>query len=720
MLSRWVADDGYEFTPPHHALPGPATASIIIIIVFGGLFVVGTAVIVHRARTLRRMTPELYMILCLLSVLWIEQANAYGGPVNEHNPHGGPVTISSWGPYIPGWAGEEPQHVPLNLITWLLAWIGGVMFLLFAGHLLVRYRTQHPGMTKRAVALTLVGMTTLLAVLEDPVFAFTPAFRWYRGIEGFTLFPGTSHQFPLHETICFTLLNLGAVGFYYWLRAVEPRFVDPPPDRGPPLDTPRRPLLRRRRRDRHHDRGVRRAHRRHRRTAQRHTSGALRALACPMSRTPGQVVVLGASIAGLLAAAAAARTTDSVIIIDRDTLPALPAHRRGTPQATHAHGMLAAGIRAIEQLLPGFLDTVASRGASIGDSAADVVINTPFGPGRRISSDFIGVGASRPLIEWAIRALVTELPAVTLLPGHTCTGLIGDPHRVSAIRVSDGGAEQPLDADLVVDATGRGTRIDHWLTDLGCAPVPGRTLNAHVGYASRTYRLPHDPGWMAYYLQLAPHHPTGAVVTRVEDQQTIVSLIGVGPALPRLCEDTFAAFTRDLRCPDIADSLAGAEPLTSITAGNSTSSRRRYPERARDHPANLLCVGDALCSPNPIYAHGISLAAIAASHLDRLLTREPGHPNLARRFHHGLAQPINWAWLAVTTADLRWPDVEGGPPPRLHRLLACYIDHVLATGTRDSHIQRSLLDVLHLLRPPASLLAPATLARTLPSLLIKR
>ncbi|MFE9577018.1 FAD-dependent oxidoreductase [Nocardia sp. NPDC006044] len=427
-----------------------------------------------------------------------------------------------------------------------------------------------------------------------------------------------------------------------------------------------------------------------------------------------RAVILGGSIAGLLAAQALTEHVDEVVVVERDRLLDSPGQRPGVPQSVHLHALVHRGLREIEQLVPGFAADLAAAGARAFDFGADTAIYNPAGWSKRFPSSLTIYGASRVLIESVLRDRVLAHPRVHLCCGRAVEGLVGDARTITGVRLQ--ATPIPLDADLVVDATGRGSRARHWLARLGYPPVPEVVIDAHVGYASRQYAIPdrHIADWHACYVQLAaPHRPRGAVLAPVEGNRWMVSLIGVKSHRPTTTEDDFLRFARSLPTPAIAEVLAHATPLTPILATHATSNRRRYVENAHGQPTNLIHLGDAVCSLNPIYAQGMSTAAAAAALLARCCRTRPRSCDLAPRFHRQLARLNNWAWQLATTTDLSWPTTDGGPPTLLQRITDRYAEHVFTGATDNPQVASAVLDVLHLLRPPRSLLAPTTLARTL-------
>ena len=245
-------------------------------------------------------------------------------------------------------------------------------------------------------------------------------------------------------------------------------------------------------------------------------------------RTPAQLrqhaVVIGGSIGGLLAARTLLDHFDRVTVLDRDHLPDSPDPRKGTPQARHIHVLLTAGRRAMERMFPGLIQDLLGAGAEDYDAIADMEWLSPAGLAVRFRSDLRLLGATRDLIEWAVRARVLSEKRVLVRSGVDVVGLRLDPGgKVVGLDIEDrtGSTKvaEVVSADLVVDASGRGSRTPQWLESLGY-PRPRETVvNGFLGYASRLVRPPNSgvADWKTFYIRCAPPvRRRGGVIATVE------------------------------------------------------------------------------------------------------------------------------------------------------------------------------------------------------------
>jgi 2-polyprenyl-6-methoxyphenol hydroxylase-like FAD-dependent oxidoreductase len=426
-------------------------------------------------------------------------------------------------------------------------------------------------------------------------------------------------------------------------------------------------------------------------------------------------VVLGASMAGLLTARVLAESHDHVTVVDRDELDGGVGiePRRGVPQGRHAHGLLAAGSRVIEELLPGATADLVAAGVPSGDLLANVRVCVGGHRLKQVPLGVTGLAASRPYLESYVRSRVSDLANVTLRGGLDVVGLepSAGRDRVVGARVQQrkpGSVAEVVGADLVVDATGRGSRAPRWLGELGYPAPPEETLTVDLGYTTRHYRMTPDAldGDIAIIIGPTLAHPRGGVIQVQEQDRAIVTLFGILGDHPPTDDAGFQAFAETLPLPFLADAIRGGEMLDEPVLYRFPGSTRHRYDRLRRFPAGFLVIGDALCSFNPMYGQGMSVAAIEAMTLRAEVARGLD----ARRFFRAVKPFIDNPWQIATGGDLIFPGVEG-PRPAMVRFVNRYLARLHAAAAHDEVLSTAFVTVANLLAAPPSLLRPGIAMR---------
>lgn len=430
-------------------------------------------------------------------------------------------------------------------------------------------------------------------------------------------------------------------------------------------------------------------------------------------------VVIGASIAGLTMAQALTDGFDQVTVLERDRLPDRPVPRNGVPQGRHVHLLLEAGAQALEELFPDIIEELVTSGANLtGINRARLCFN-----GHHLARPSAGeqvVGASRPLLEGHLRDRVRGQPGVTLRDQTQVTGLVHttDGQRVTGVRARSRsrtrGAddEEALGAALVVDCTGRRSRTPEWLADLGHRPPAVEELPVDVRYATRHYRLPDGALDGDRLLAIGPTSevPRGGVALAIEDDRWVVTLYGLCGQAPPLDARGFEEFAATLPVPDMAAALEVADAIDEPAPYRYPASRRHHYEDLEDLPAGLLAAGDAVCTFNPIYGQGMTVAALQAVALRRLLAGEG--PLTPVRWYATIAAIADGAWDIATGADLAVRCVQGRRS-RLDRLRSAYVLRLHEAARHDPELTARFFRVTGLVDPPTRLLRPSTVARVL-------
>ena len=432
----------------------------------------------------------------------------------------------------------------------------------------------------------------------------------------------------------------------------------------------------------------------------------------------GHAVVVGVGLAGLLAARVLAGHFERITVIDRDRLPDRPGFRPGVPQSRHLHVLLGRGLECLEQLFPGFEADLVAAGAPVVEGADSLWLNAA-GWCRRYRSPIRLLGATRELVEWQARARVTALDNVQVVEGREVVGLLVDRRRdaVGGVRLGRRGGDAEVPADLVVDASGRNSRAPQWLAALGYQPPSQTSINPLLGYASRQYRIPagFQADWRMLVINAKPpgNSRAGALVP-IEGGRWMVALIGAGRDYPPTDDAGFLEFARGLRSPLLYETIKDAEPLTPAHGYRQTDNRRRHFERLRRWPDRFVVIGDASCTFNPIYAQGMTVAAMTAVALDHRLRRHRRGSGLdlaglSRRFQRQVARASAGAWTMATSEDLRYPWTEGARPDLPTRVMHRYADRVLEVTNGNPRVNTAFVNVVNLRHPPTSLFRPGVL-----------
>lgn len=432
-----------------------------------------------------------------------------------------------------------------------------------------------------------------------------------------------------------------------------------------------------------------------------------------MKRVGERAVVIGASMAGLLAARALSDFYGTVTLLERDGFPASDVPRKGVPQGRHAHGLLARGRSVIEQFFPGWTAEVVASGGVSCDIAGDI---DWFGHGvaiKRAPSELIGLLASRPVLEGHVRRRLLALPNVRAIENCTVQGLLAEGNAaIRGVRVRIGSTEEVIDADLVVDASGRGSSSPAWLEGLGYLRPEEERIEIGIGYTTRIYRRrPTDLGGKKAVVVAGsgPNWRNGVVLYQAEDRW-IVSIGGFFDDHAAADDLLFAAFAGSLPTSDIYDIVAHAEPLSDFVSYRYPANQRRRYEKLAAFPKGYLVVGDAICSFNPVYGQGMTVAAQEAALLQQCL--EQGDADLARRFFAAATAAIDVPWDIAVGNDLRHPRVQG-PRPFKVRFINWYIGKLHMAARHDARLATDFLRVANLASPPTLLLSPANVLRVI-------
>ena len=438
------------------------------------------------------------------------------------------------------------------------------------------------------------------------------------------------------------------------------------------------------------------------------------------SKLCGQhAVVIGASMAGLLAGRVLSDHFERVTIIERDCFPTGVEARKGVPQGRHAHGLLTKGASILMEFFPELFPALSAGGSSDADMVADLRWHH-FGVWKaQFPSNMTGYIQSRPFLEEHVRSCLAARENVRFIDGCEVAQLCANSDRTAItgvqLRHRNGAqSEETLSADLVIDASGRGSQAPQWLTSLGYARVKEESVKVDVGYASRVYRRPSQlpSNWKALLIYpKAPEGKRAGLILPMEGDAWMVTLAGWLRDYPPNDETGFLDYARSLPMPDLYEAIKDAEPVTPIVTHKFPANQRRYYERMTRFPEGFIIVGDALCSFNPVYGQGMTVAALEASALQACLQQQQSRgtrrnvAGFAHRFQKAVAKAANVPWQLATGEDFRYPQTVGKRPPGTS-LLHWYMGRVHELVASDHRATLRFYEVMNMLKPPLALFEP--------------
>lgn len=442
-------------------------------------------------------------------------------------------------------------------------------------------------------------------------------------------------------------------------------------------------------------------------------------------------IVIGGSITGLLAGRVLADHFDHVTIIERDFFPNRSAFRPGVPQSRFLHILLKQGQLILETLFPGLADSLIAQGVPVLESGLDVAFYAATIKAMQCPMGLDNLSMSRDLLDWTIRGRLSAFSNVQFLEGGTVTDLVpnADNTKIAGVCVRvrdpidrDRTHEEGLFADLIIDASGRGSNAPQWLQRLGYAPPPETVVNAFIGYAHRVYQRPANfqADWQAILVQAVPPvYSRAGILFPIEDNRWIVGLGGGDRDDPPTDEAGYLEFARSLPTPEIYNAIKAATPLSPVYLYRGNENRLRGYERLRRYPEHFLVMGDAACAFNPVYAQGMSVAAIEAQILDRCLHQlQQRHPykrskGLTRRIQAQIARAHLMPWMMAIYQDYRYTTTEGKKTSPMIQLSNWYQDQVLPLVSEYPDVYRTLWEVVHMLKPATAFYAPSIVLRVL-------
>jgi 2-polyprenyl-6-methoxyphenol hydroxylase-like FAD-dependent oxidoreductase len=436
-------------------------------------------------------------------------------------------------------------------------------------------------------------------------------------------------------------------------------------------------------------------------------------------RRLGRAVIIGGSMAGLLGARVLADHFEQVILLERDPLPEGPDARKSVPQGRHLHGLLAGGRELLGELFPGLEQELLDGGAILSDVARDTAWFHCGAWKERYVSGIQLIHGTRLFLEWKIRGRVAALPNVSIRYGCSVEALLTDAAktRITGVQFKTSQGEETLEADLIVDTGGRGSRAPRWLEALGFGRPEEEEIHVDLGYTSRLYETPTGsaPDWK--FLFVNPRAPgwRSGLVQCVEGGRWMVTFVSYFGDHAPTDPQGFLEFARSLPTPDVYEAIRDARPISEPTLHKVPSSLWRHYERMERQPENFVTFGDAVCAFNPFYGQGMTVASQSARLLGECIAKQAPSTagelrGLPRDFQRKLAKLLSGPWTLGASTDLRFPQARGRRYPGLS-LVHWSLDTLADMTSQNTAACHQFHEVVHMRKGPESWLkSPSFLA----------
>lgn len=435
------------------------------------------------------------------------------------------------------------------------------------------------------------------------------------------------------------------------------------------------------------------------------------------------IIIVGGSVSGLASALALTQAGHSVQILEREAADppqtVAQAHsawpRPTVPQAVHSHAFGSLGVGLLRDRAPEIYQALVDAGAtqiSLGERMPPSLTDRTPEPG---DEELRMLGCRRSTFELILRQQVLARPGVRLHQGVTIRGLemaAGGQPRVTGVRTAKGNVWR---GDLVIDATGRRSAFGDWLADAAVPVAEDRLEDCEITYYTRFYRLlaPQPPGPLNRGFGAGWLWDFYTAVLFLGDNQTFSISIGVLPEdkeakLLRVAD----AFTAALRATPLLAPWVEAgisEPISEVHAmGGLDNSLRGFGTAPEQPVPGLVRVGDSVCTTNPAYGRGVSLALAHAYELAEVLAAypEPSQQQAAEAAAATSRLMSPW-WTDSTSSDrgraAMWrAALHGGRPPAPPDGVVTFGAAAAAAAT-DPFVWRRMVRVMMSLSPPATL-----------------
>ena len=449
------------------------------------------------------------------------------------------------------------------------------------------------------------------------------------------------------------------------------------------------------------------------------TSHDANTIGSDLSNTYSHAIVIGGSMAGLVAARVLSDHFDRVTVVERDVFPDGAEYRKGIPQAKHPHALLKRGEQILSSLFEGLVDELKDAGAvplNLGSKFPWFVCNRwrpDYEPGLE------AISSSRPLLETTVRKRLYNNPKISWIEEHDVSGLLSEAgsDNVTGVQLRSraNGQSATLLGNLVVDASGRDSRAPEWLREVGFSAPPETTITADPSYSTRIYEADLSLNWRGLYIQPSPAFgKRGAIILPLEGGRWHVTLIGMDGEVPPTDEAGYMEYAKSLPTSRLYDAIKEATPLTAPYGYRRGENRLRHYDKLEHGPANFVVIGDAAYAMDPVYGQGMSIACMGAMELDKCVRerRAAGQDlaGFAPDFQNHLRAAVDFPIQMAVGEDLRWSGArfEGvmAEPDPSAILMQNYLDQVMLATTYNPNVLEAFYNVAQLIESPAIFFRP--------------
>ncbi len=432
-----------------------------------------------------------------------------------------------------------------------------------------------------------------------------------------------------------------------------------------------------------------------------------------------KAIVIGGSIAGKLAAKALSNTFEEVIIVESGEEWDGKGPRKRVPQSNHPHVLLKGGEEALEELFPNITNELIEVGSIVNNFTRDLKWHQ-FGLWKQpFKGEINMIQQSRLLLESHIQKRIEQVSNVTSKYEMLVEGLLVDNklNKVYGIRAKclKTGMKEEFHADLVVDASGFGSKSIDWLQEYNFE-VQEEKVRIDLFYATRMFRLKEKEKLDCCNMLMSPsfpENPYGVLIQTIEDDRYFVTFSGYANEKAPQTDDEFYDFAENLSITNVTEFLNKSEAITDIKTYKIPYQVRRRFDLVNNLPEGLLVVEDAHCRFDPVFGQGVSVAAMEAHQLQLILQgRKRLDKTLTREFYRKTAMIIKTPWEMTTTEIARHPKLQKELTTK-QKFQQWYTKQIYQLSASDSDIYIRLVRVMNLIRSPFHLFHPRVLLTVL-------